>query len=120
MQTAGFGGLEPGSQTFRYIQKIPESEFGDVRLGQDVDLRAFQYPSSSFSGVVDAIESQVTQANEFSSSVPVLTRVTDAKWSLLRVHTKGRAKLSLGYTPLGYVLYRRFLRSTFVKLWSWY
>jgi HlyD family secretion protein len=100
--------------------EIPESEFGDVRLGQDVELRSFQYPASTFSGVVDAIEPRVTQVNEFSSVVPVLTRIEDARWSMLRVHTKGRAKIWLGYTPLGRVLYRRILRSAFVKLWSWY
>lgn len=100
--------------------EIPEHEFGDVRLGQDVDLRSFQYPDSTFTGVVDTIESQVTQVNEFSSVVPVLTRIKDARWSLLRIHTRGRAKISLGFSPLGYVLYRRILRSTFVKIWSWY
>jgi HlyD family secretion protein len=109
--------LEPGDLVARI--EVPESEFGDVRLGQDVDLRAFQYPDSTFSGVVDAIEPQVTQVNEFTSVVPVLTRIKDTRWSLLRIHTKGRAKISLGYQSLGYVLYRRFLRSTFVKLWSW-
>jgi multidrug resistance efflux pump len=100
--------------------EIPEHEFGDVNLGQDVVLRSFQYPDSTFSGEVDTIEPQVTQVNEFSSVVPVLTRIKDAKWSLLRIHTKGRAKISLGLSPLGYVLYRRILRSTFVKIWSWY
>jgi HlyD family secretion protein len=99
---------------------IPESEFGDVSLGQTVNLRSFQYPDSTFSGVVDTIEPQVTQVNEFSSVVPVLTRIKDTGWSLLRIHTKGRAKISLGFSSLGYVLYRRVLRSTFVKLWSWY
>ncbi len=100
--------------------EVPESEFGDVTLGQAVVLRSFQYPSSSFTGVIDTIESQVTQVTEFSSVVPVITRVNDSRWSLLRIHTKGRAKISLGYSPVGYVLYRRLLRSTFVKLWSWY
>lgn len=100
--------------------EVPEAEFGDVRLKQHVHLRSFQYPSLSFSGVVDMIEPQVKQVNEFSSVVPVITRGADKQWSLLRVHTKGRAKISLGYSPLGYVLYRRVLRSTFVKLWSWY
>jgi HlyD family secretion protein len=100
--------------------EIPEHEFGDVRLGQDVDLRSFQYPDSTLSGVVDTIEPQVTQVNEFSSVVPVLTRIKDARWSLLRLHTTGRGKIALGYSPLGYVLYRRVLRSTFVKIWSWY
>jgi multidrug resistance efflux pump len=100
--------------------EVPEGEFGDVRLGQEVDLRSFQYPDSTLSGVVDAIESKVTQVNEFSSVVPVLTRIEDARWGLLRIHTKGRAKIALGSSPLGYVLYRRVLRSTFVRLWSWY
>jgi multidrug resistance efflux pump len=110
--------VEPRDLAARIL--IPESEFGDVSLGQDVGLRSFQYPDSTFSGVVDTIEPQVTQVNEFSSVVPVLTRIKDAKWSLLRIHTKGRAKISLGFSPLGYVVYRRVLRSTFVKLWSWY
>jgi len=100
--------------------EVPESEFGDVSLGQDVALRSFQYPDATFSGVVDTIEPQVTQVNEFSSFVPVLTRIEDARWALLRIHTKGRAKIALGSSPLGYVLYRRVLRSTFVKVWSWY
>ncbi len=99
---------------------IPETEFGDVKLGQSVALRSFQYPNLTFSGVVDSIQSQVTQMNEFSSVVPVITSVKDPKWILFRVHTKGRAKISLGSSPLGYVLYRRFLHSTFVKIWSWY
>ena len=100
--------------------EVPESEFGDVDLGQEVELRSFQYPDATFSGVVELIEPQVAQVNEFSSVVPVLTRIEDARWSLLRVHTRGRAKISLGSSPLGYVLYRRLLRSAFVKLWSWY
>ncbi|MBA3818367.1 MAG: efflux RND transporter periplasmic adaptor subunit [Deltaproteobacteria bacterium] len=110
--------VDPSDLVARVV--IPESEFGDVELGLDVDLRAFQYPGKSFTGVVDAIEPQVEQETEFSSVVPVLTRVKDSRWSLLRVHTKGRAKIALGYSTLGYVLYRRVLRSTFVKLWSWY
>ncbi|HEY5935113.1 MAG TPA: efflux RND transporter periplasmic adaptor subunit [Kofleriaceae bacterium] len=110
--------VEPGDLVARV--EVPESEFGDVSLGQEVALRSFQYPSSSFSGVVDAIEPQVTQVTKFSSVVPVLTKINDSRWSLLRVRTKGRAKIGLGYSPLGYVLYRRVLRSTFVKLWSWY
>jgi multidrug resistance efflux pump len=110
--------VDPGALVARV--EVPESEFGDVCLGQDVDLRSFQYPDSTFSGVVDAIEPQVTQVTEFSSVVPVLTRIKDARWNLLRIHTRGRAKISLGHSPLGYVLYRRVLRSTFVKLWSWY
>ena len=100
--------------------QIPESEFGDIELGQEVELRSFQYPDVSLEGVVETIEPQVAQTSEFSSSIPVLTKVRDAHWKRLRVHTKGRAKVSLGYSPVGYVLYRRLLRSTFVKLWSWY
>lgn len=100
--------------------EVPESEFGDVSLGQDVELRSFQYPDSTFVGVVDAIEPQVTQVSEFSSVVPVLTRIEDARWEQLRIHTRGRAKIALGSSPVGYVLYRRVLRSIFVKLWSWY
>jgi HlyD family secretion protein len=100
--------------------EVPEAEFGDVSLGQEVELRSFQYPDATFSGAVDTIERQVTQASEFSSVVPVLTRIEDAEWSTLRIHTRGRAKISLGSRWLGYVLYRRVLRSTFVKLWSWY
>ena len=100
--------------------EVPESEFGDVRLGQEVELRSFQYPDATFAGVVDAIEPRVSQVNEFSSVVPVLTRIEDPMWSALRIHTKGRAKIALGSSPLGYVLYRRVLRSTFVKVWSWY
>lgn len=99
---------------------VPENEFGDVKLGQHVELRAFQYPSKTFEGVVDTIEPQVQQTNQFSSVVPVIIRVRDPDWHLLRVRTKGRAKLALGSTSLGYVLYRRVLRSAFVKLWSWY
>jgi multidrug resistance efflux pump len=100
--------------------EVPEIEFGDVSLGQDVELRSYQYPSEPLSGAVDAIEAQVTQMNEFSSVVPVLTRIKSARSTVLRVHTRGRAKIALGHSPLGYVLYRRILRSTFVKLWSWY
>lgn len=99
--------------------EVPESEFGDVELAQHVELRAFQYPRSSFSGVVDMIEPQVERVNELSV-VPIITRGASKQWSQLRVHTRGRAKISLGYACLGYVLYRRVLRSTFVKLWSWY
>ncbi|HEY0194001.1 MAG TPA: HlyD family efflux transporter periplasmic adaptor subunit [Kofleriaceae bacterium] len=110
--------VAPGDLVARV--EVPESEFGDVSLGEPADLRSFQYPGTTLSGKVEAIERQVAQLNEFSSVVPVLVRVVDPGWSLLRIHTRGRAKLALGYTSLGRVLYRRFLRSTFVKLWSWY
>lgn len=99
---------------------VPETEFGDVKLGQTAELRAFQYPSITFEGTVDMVEQQVLQMNQFSAVVPTIIRVRDPKWQLLRVRTKGRAKLTLGSEKLGYVIYRRVLRSSFVKLWSWY
>lgn len=99
---------------------VPENEFGDVRLRQSVQLRSYQYPSLSYRGAVESIQPQVTQATEFASVVPVIVRVADTKWGELRVHTKGRAKIALGTVPVGYVVYRRLVRSTFVKIWSWY
>lgn len=99
---------------------VPEKEFGDVELKQDVDLRAFQFPSTTFSGEVDQIELQVDRNDATSSMIPVIAKVTDKRWTMLREHARGRAKISLGYHSLGYVLYRRLLRSVFVNVWSWY
>lgn len=99
---------------------VPESEFGDVHMGQSVLLRSYQYPSVSYTGKVEGIQAQVIQAHEFASVIPVITHVSDGNWGELRIHTKGRAKIELGSTPLGYVVYRRVVHSTLVKIWSWY
>jgi multidrug resistance efflux pump len=99
--------------------QVPESEFGDVAVGQKVSLRAYQLPSDVISGVVDSIEPTVERLNEFATTVPVLSKLEDAR-GRLRPGTTGKAKIDCGPKFIGYIIYRRFLRSIFVQIWSWY
>ncbi len=119
--------LERGSTALEIINtddlvariRVEESEFGDVSLKQRVSLRPFQFPTMVLSGNLDSIEPFVEKDGSLSTTVSVLSKISDPQ-KLLRVHTTGKAKISLGSRPLGSVIYRRVLRSLFVQAWSWY
>jgi hypothetical protein len=40
--------------------------------------------------------------------------------NLMRAGMRGRAKLAVGWRPVGYVLFRRPFMWVYAKLWSWF
>jgi multidrug resistance efflux pump len=96
---------------------VPEAESGDVAVNQVVQLRAYQLPNESFEGTIEQIEPRVEKHLALATHVPVLARVKSDK---LRLHATGKAKVTCGDANIGLLIYRRFLHSFFVQMWSWY
>jgi multidrug resistance efflux pump len=109
--------IDPASLVARVW--VPESEFGDVKVGMPVTLRTFQYPTEALESTIERIEPRVEKKSEFATSVPVIAKLAHTDFEL-RPRTTGRAKIDGGRSFLGYIIYRRFLRSAFVQLWSWF
>jgi multidrug efflux pump subunit AcrA (membrane-fusion protein) len=115
--TALFEVVDPKALVARVA--VPENEFGDVAVGQEVALRTYQFPTETIAGVVDEIEPRVWKHGEFSTTVPVLVKV-DGNGEKLRPRSTGIGKIDCGTTVIGHLIWRRFLRSLWVRIWSWY
>jgi HlyD family secretion protein len=99
--------------------QVSENEFGDIAVGHEVELRSFQYPQQVFASAINSIEPTVERPTEFSSTISVLSRLENQD-ARLRLGSTGKAKIDCGTRFIGYIIYRRFLRSLLIQIWSWY
>lgn len=97
---------------------IPESDAALLAPGESAAIKLDSYPQRSWHGKVALIspEAQVEDGTRtFVARVPLANN--DA---LLRTGMAGRAKLSAGYRPAGYVLLRRPALWLWQTLWNWF
>ena len=97
--------------------EIPESEIGDIRVGQPVVLKARAYPEKSFAGRVAAI-APTAQPDPLQRKVVRVTVQMDQADGLLKPEMTGNAKILCGKRPIYQLLTRRFARYVRVEFWS--
>lgn len=97
---------------------IPQSNAALLTAGQNAVVKLDSYPQRSWRGRV-AVVSPQAQAGDgvrtFAARVPLSNN--DA---ILRAGMTGRAKVSIGYRPAGYVLLRGPALWAWQTLWNWF
>jgi multidrug resistance efflux pump len=99
---------------------VPERVIGDVRIGQEAELRLRAYPERTFRGRVAAIAPAATGDNlgyERTVRVDIVIENSDG---LLRPGLSGYARISAGESRMLDVLTRRLRRYLRVEFWSWW
>jgi multidrug resistance efflux pump len=100
---------------------VPESEIGEVKVGQPVVLRTRAFPGRTFSGTVSAIAPVGIKEDEaWRGKVFRVTTAIDNPDLLLRPGMTGNAKVICGSRPLFEVVTRRLARYLRVEVWSWW
>ena len=97
---------------------IDESDVGLLQAGKSAAVKLETFPTRTFRGPVSIISPSGTVEGD--------TRVFQARIDLdnadgaIRSGMQGRGKLSVGWRPSGYVLFRDFGVWIWSKLWSWF
>jgi putative peptide zinc metalloprotease protein len=111
---------------------ISEKEIADVRIGQQVELRARAHPALAFHGTVTSIASTAegvsrSLISSASTSTPpgsdktvVVSTEIDNQDLLLKPEMTGQAKVLCGSMPIFNLVSRRIARTFRVEVWSWW
>jgi multidrug efflux pump subunit AcrA (membrane-fusion protein) len=100
---------------------VPESEIGEVKVGQPVALRTRAFPGRTFSGTVSAIAPVgIKEEEAWRGKVFRVTTAIDNPDLLLRPGMTGNAKVVCASRPLFEVVTRRLARYLRVEIWSWW
>jgi multidrug resistance efflux pump len=117
---------------------IPEKEIADIKVGQQVVLKARSFPDETFHGTVTAIATAAqggasTGGNGQSSGAPTIpipistssktilvTTEIENPSLLLKAQMTGQAKILCGERRLVDLLTRRLARTLKVEFWSWW
>ncbi len=97
---------------------IPQSDAALLTPGQSAVIKLDSYPQRSWHGTVEVVSPQAESGDgvrTFAARVPLANN--DA---LLRSGITGRAKISVGYHPAGYVLLRGPGLWAWKTLWNWF
>ncbi len=97
---------------------VPEKEVADVKIGQEVVLKARSFPGRTFHGRVTSI-APVAQDKEVQRILTVRSEIANPDL-LLRPGMSGSAKIIAGRLRVGQLILRRIARSVRVEFWSWY
>jgi multidrug resistance efflux pump/transcriptional regulator with GAF, ATPase, and Fis domain len=97
---------------------IPQADAALLQPGQRVAIKLDSYPQRSWHGSVSIVSLQATAGDgERTFTARVALANDDAT---LRAGMTGRAKISTGYRPAGYVLLRRPALWIWQTLWNWF
>jgi multidrug resistance efflux pump len=100
---------------------ISEKDIADVRLGQEVVLKARALPHVSFHGTVTAIAPTVSEPEDpYAERTVRVTTGLDNRALLLKPHMTGNAKISCGRRRVVDLVTRRLARYVRVEFWSWW
>jgi multidrug efflux pump subunit AcrA (membrane-fusion protein) len=97
---------------------MPEEDLPLLRSGLPAAVKLQGYPAQTFRGKVDVISPKSEAAGD--------SRVFFARVDIpnpngvVRPGMQGEAKVSAGWHPAGYVLFRRPAMWVWAKLWSWF
>ena len=97
--------------------EVPEPDIGYVVESARVRGRPLAYYNEDFTGVVTAIDADVTE-NRSGKVVRVITSVEN-KDGRLKAGMTGYAKISCGTLPVWKILSLDIIRFTKVESWSW-
>jgi RND family efflux transporter MFP subunit len=97
---------------------VPESDVSLVRKGERASIKLESFPVHTFHGVVTVI----SPLAEVESDHRVFLARVDVpnEDGLLRPGMQGSGKISIGWHPAGYVLFRGVAMWIWTKLWSWF
>jgi RND family efflux transporter MFP subunit len=97
---------------------IPESDVSLVQKGDRAAIKLESFPVHTFHGVVAV----VSPRGEIEADHRVFVARVDVPNSdgLLRPGMQGLGKVSVGWHPAGYVLFRGIAMWIWTKLWSWF
>ncbi len=112
-----FAEIEDSSQA-RVDVAIEESEVSLVHVGDAVAVKVESFPTQTFRGHV-ALVSPKSQADGDNRFFYARVDVPNAN-GRLRPGMQGRGKVSVGWHPVGYVLFRSSFLWFYSKLWSWF
>jgi multidrug resistance efflux pump len=99
---------------------VPEKEIADVRLGQEVTLKARAFPGRTFTGSVTSIAPAARYSEEYDESrITVATELQNPDL-LLKPQMTGTAKIHCGERRAITLLTRRLVRFLRVEFWSWW
>jgi hypothetical protein len=120
---------------------VSERDIADVKVGQEIILKARAYPEMTFQGKVTAIaiaaqanlSSSSTALSQLQGSTPgtvprsavaqktvTITSEIDNSSLLLKPEMTGQAKISCGKRRLLDLVTRRIARTIKVEFWSWW
>jgi RND family efflux transporter MFP subunit len=97
---------------------IEESEVALLRAGASSAVKLESYPTRTFRGQVEIVSPSSTTAGDhrlFFARVKVANPE-----GVIRPGMQGNAKVSVGWRPAGYVLFRGLGRWFWGKLWNWF
>jgi len=100
---------------------VSEKEIGDVKVGQQVTLKARAFPEETFSGTVTSIAPAALKEEQAGRDkiVRVMTEA-DNRTFRLKPEMTGNAKISCGPRRIWELLTRRVARYVRVEFWSWW
>ena len=100
---------------------VSEKDIGEVRLGQEVALKARAYPGRRFIGTVTAIAATAMEREDGLNRkiVRVSTEVENSDLAL-KPEMTGHGKIYVGERRLIEIVSRRFVRFLRVEFWSWW
>ena len=100
---------------------VSEKEISDVKVGEEVVLRARAFPRTSFHGTVVSIAPTVTQPKEGQVARTILvTTHLDNRSLLLKPEMTGNAKILCGRRRMLDLVTRRLAHYIRVEFWSWW
>jgi HlyD family secretion protein len=100
---------------------IPEKEIADVKLGQQVVLKARAYPEKNFAGTIAAIAPIANrEANPQGQKVFLVTTQIRNESHLLTSEMTGNARIYCGQRRMVDLLTRRLAHYLRVEVWSWW
>ena len=97
---------------------IEEEEVNLLHAGRWADVKLDAFPTRTFKGIVDVV-SPTSEAKGDGRVFYARLGIPNHD-GLLRSGMQGRAKISAGWHPVGYVLFRRIGMWAYGKLWSWF
>jgi RND family efflux transporter MFP subunit len=96
---------------------IPERDTVLMRPGENVAIKLDSYPQKTWRGRVSVVSPEAKMGDgdrTFTVEVPLANADAD-----LRTGMTGRAKISLGWKPAGYILLRQPALWAWQTLWNW-
>ncbi len=100
---------------------VPETEIGDIQVGQKVALKVRAYPGRTFEGKVTSIAAAAAKNEDELAGkiIRVTAEVANSSFEL-KPEMTGHAKIECGDRRILDVATRRFVRYVRVEFWSWW
>ncbi|MFQ5931184.1 MAG: efflux RND transporter periplasmic adaptor subunit [Nitrospiraceae bacterium] len=108
-------------KTVRAEIAIPEKEIGDVKVGQQIILKARAYPQRTFYGKgISIAPIAIKQEDGRGGRMVLVTTELDNASLLLKPEMTGNAKIYCGKRRILDLVTRRLARYVRVEFWSWW